>query len=234
MLSLFSITAFKIFKLLRQHRSKRMTIQQHCVDDMGEVEPLLVLQTLIVLGVGIGLLERVASGSEVMRDDALLYDVGDVIHIIDTDIALVLGIDPVELFKRMNDDGIVCGVITRKTTVGVLNEDRAVNVLLADGLVYGLGLRGSGLVEDYYLGIGDAIDTELECETFGERILLIEVTEDGDVYMVEAAEVQTLEGADAMHDSVFGDEEYARKTGGIFRFVGSDGHDERPLRGRRI
>ena len=44
---------------------------------MGEVEPLLVLETLIILAVGVGLLERVASGCEVMRDDALLYNVGD-------------------------------------------------------------------------------------------------------------------------------------------------------------
>lgn len=201
-----------------------MTVQQHCIDDMGEVEPLLVLETLIILAVGVGLLERVASGCEVMRDDTLLYDVGDIVHIIDTDIALILGIDPIELFKRMDDDGVVCGIITCKTTVGILNEDRAVDVLLADGLVYGLGLRGGGLIEDYYLGIGDAIDTELECETFGERILLIEVTEDGNVYMVEAGEVETLEGPDAMHDSVFGGEEYARETGGIFGLVGSDGH----------
>lgn len=125
----------------------------------------------------------------------------------------------------MDDDGIVRGVITCETTVGILNEDRAVDVLLADCLVYGLGLRGSGLLKDYYLGIGDAIDAELECEAFVERILLIEVTEDGDVYMVEAGEVKTLEGPDAMHDSVFGDEEYARETGGIFGLVGSDGHD---------
>lgn len=193
-----------------------------------------MLETLIILAVGVGFLERVASGCEVMRDDTLLYDVGDVIHIIDTDIALILGIDPIELFKRMNDDGVVCGIITCETTVGVLNEDGAVDVLLADGLVYGLGLRGSGLVEDYYLGISYAIDTELECETFSECILFIEVTENSDIDMVEAGEVKTLEGPDAMHDSVFGDEEDARETGGIFGLVGSDGHDERPLRGRRI
>ena len=88
------------------------------------------------MGIGKG----VASGCEVVGDDALLDDVGDVIHIIDRNVTLVLGIDPVKLFQRIDSDGIAYSIFTRETTIGIFDEDGTLNMLLEDGLVDGLGL----------------------------------------------------------------------------------------------
>ena len=161
-----------------------------------------------------------------MGDDALLDDVGDVVHIIDRDVTLVLGIDPVKLFQRIDSDGIAGSVFTRETTVGIFDEDGTLNMLLEDGLVDGLGLRSCGLIKDNYLGIGNPVDAELEEQTLAEGILLIKVPKDGDVDTIEPGQVETLEGSDAMHDAIFCYEKYARNTCGMLGLVGGNGHDE--------
>ena len=159
-----------------------------------------------------------------MGDDALLDDVGAVVHVIDRNVTLVLGIDPVKLFQRIDSDGIACSIFTREATVGIFDEDGTLNMLLEDGLVDGLGLRLCGLIKDNYLGIGDSVDAELEEQTLAEGILLIKVPKDGDVDTIEPGQVETLEGSDAMHDAVFGNEENTGDSCGILGFVGRDGH----------
>lgn len=161
-----------------------------------------------------------------MGDDALLDDVGDVIHIIDRNVTLVLGIDPVKLFQRIDSDGIAGSIFTRETTVGIFDEDGTLNMLLEDGLVDGFGLRLCGLIKDNYLGIGDSVDAELEEQTLAEGILLIKVPKDGDVDTIEPGQVENLEGSDAMHDAIFCYEEYARNTCCILGFIGGNRHDE--------
>lgn len=204
-----------------------MTFEQHRIDDVREVEALLLLEAFIVLAVGVGTIEAVTSGCEVVGDDALLDDVGDVVHIIDRDVALVLGVDPIELLQRMDGDGIVCGIFTREGAVGILDEDGTLDLLLEDGLIDGLRLRTGGFIEYDYLCIGDAIDAELKQETLCEGVLLIEVAQDGDVDVVELGEVEALEGPDAMHYAVFGYQEYFWNTRFVFWFIGCNRHDER-------
>lgn len=206
-----------------------MTFEQHSIDDVREVETWLLLEAFVVLTVSGSTIETITSGCEVVRDDALLDDVGDVVHVIDRDVALVLGVDPIELLQGMDGDGIVCGIFACEGAVGILDEDGALNLLLEDSLIDGIGLRTGGFIEDDYLGIGDAIDAELEQETLGEGVLLVEVAQDGDVDVVELVEVETLEGSYAMHDAVFGNEEDARDTSGILRLIGCNWHDERAL-----
>ena len=189
-----------------------MTFEQHRINDMREVETGLLLEALVVLAVGGGTIETVASGCEVVGDDALLDDVGDVVHVIDRDVALVLGVDPIELLQRMDGDGIVCGIFACEGAVGIFDEDGTVDVLLEDGLVDGLRLRTCGFIEYDYLCIGDTIDAELEEESLGEGVLLIEVAQDGDVDVVELCEVEALESSNAMHDAIFGYHEHFWNT----------------------
>lgn len=171
-----------------------------------------MLEALVVLAIGVGTIETVASCCEVVGDDALLDDVGDVVHFIDRDVALVLGVDPIKLLQRMNGNSIVSGIFTNEGAVGILDEDGSLDMLLEDGLKDGFGLRTSWFIKDDYLSIGDAIDAELEQESLGEGILLVEVTQDGDVDMVELSEVKALEGSNAKHDAVFGYHEYFWNT----------------------
>ena len=44
--------------------------------------------------------------------------------------------------------------------------------------------------------------------------------------MVELGQVEALEGSDAMHDAVFGNEENTGDSCGILGFVGGNWHDE--------
>ena len=99
-----------------------------------------------------------------MGDDTLLYDVCDIIHVINGDVALVLGVDPVKLFQGVDGNGIACSIFTCEAAVSILDEDGALDVLLEDGLVDGLGLLTGWFIEDDNLCIGDAIDAELEQE----------------------------------------------------------------------
>ena len=231
-LLIVEILILKILILLCQYGTEGMTFKQHCIDDMREVKTLLLLETFVVAAIGIGTLEAVASGCEVVGDDALLDDVGDIVHVIDRDVTLVLGVDPIELLQRMDSDGIVCGIFACEGAVGILNENGALDLLLEDGPVDGLGLRTGGFIENDYLCIGDAIDAELEQESLGESVLLIEVAQDGDVDMVELSEVEALEGSNAMHDTIFGNEEDARDARGVLGLVGCNGHDESSLLAR--
>lgn len=139
-----------------------MTFEEHCIDDMREVEARLMLKAFVAVAVGVGTFEAVASGCEVVRDNALLDDVGDVVHFINRDVALVLGVDPIKLLQRMDGDGIVCSIFACEGAVCILDEDGTMNVLLEDGLIDGFGLRTGWFIEYDNLGIGDVIYTELE------------------------------------------------------------------------
>lgn len=105
---------------------------------MREIETLLFLETFVIVTVGGGRRERVASSCEIVGDDSLLYDVCDIIHVINGDVALVLWIDPVELFQRMDDNGVSRSILACETTVCILDEDGALDVLLENGLIDGL------------------------------------------------------------------------------------------------
>ena len=115
-----------------------MSLKQHGVDNVREVETLLFLKTLVVAAIDGGILETIASSREIVGDDTLLYDVCDIIHIINGDVALVLWIDPVELFQRMDDNGVSRCILACETTVCILDEDGALDVLLENGLIDGL------------------------------------------------------------------------------------------------
>ena len=196
---------------------------------MREVETLLILKTLVVAAIDGGILETIPSGCEVVGDDTLLYDVCDIIHVINGDVTLVLWIDPVELFQGMDGYSIACCILACEATVCILDKNGALDMLLEDGLIDGFWLRACGFIEDDYLGIGDAIDAELEQESLGEGVLLVEVAQDGDVDVVELGKVEALEGSDAMHDTILGNEEDARDANSILGLVGSNWHDERAL-----
>lgn len=193
---------------------------------MREVETLLFLKTLVVAAIDGGILETIASSREIVGDDTLLYDVCDIIHIINGDVALVLWIDPVKLFQRMDGNGIACSIFTCETAVGILDENGTLNLLLKNRPVDGFGLRLSGAFEDDYLCIGDSIDAELKLKAFGESILLIKMTQDGDVDMVEFGEIKTFECTNAVHHAILCNEKHAWDSGGILGFVGCNGHDE--------
>lgn len=115
-----------------------MSLQQHRINDMREVETGLLLEALVVAAIDGGILETIASSREIVGDDTLLYNVCDIIHIINGDVALVLWIDPVKLFQRMYGNGIACSIFTCETAVCVLDEDGALDVLLENGLIDGL------------------------------------------------------------------------------------------------
>lgn len=120
-----------------------------------------MLKPLVVAAISVGALKGVASGSEVVRHDAFLYDIGDIVHIIYSHIALVLRVHPIELLQLVDCDCIAGGVIAGKRAVGIFDEDSASYVLLPDSAVDSLGLGGGGLVEDHYFGICDAVDSKL-------------------------------------------------------------------------
>ena len=96
----------KILVLLGQYRSECMALEKHGIDDMRKVEAMLMSEALVILAVGGHVGKRISSGCEVMGYYALLDDIGNIVHVIDRDVTFVLGIDPIELFQRMNDNGI--------------------------------------------------------------------------------------------------------------------------------
>ena len=104
---------------------------------MREVEALLFLETFVIVTVGGSTLETITSGCEVVGDDTLLNDVGDIVHVIDRDVTLVLGIDPIELFQRVYDNGVSRSILACETTVCILDEDGALDVFLENGLIDG-------------------------------------------------------------------------------------------------
>ena len=91
----------------------------------------------IVPAIDGGILETIASSREIVGDDTLLNDVCNIIHIINGDVALVLWIDPVKLFQRMYGNGIACSIFACEAAVGILDEDGALDVFLANGLING-------------------------------------------------------------------------------------------------
>lgn len=107
---------------------------------MRKVQSFLVSQSLVVLTIRLRIRKRISSCRKVVRDDAFLDNVGNVVHVIHSHVALVFGVDPVELLERVDGDGVVGGVFAGEAAVGVLDEDAAVDVLLEDSLVDGLGL----------------------------------------------------------------------------------------------
>ena len=117
-----------------------MFVEEHGVDDVREVETWLLLELLVVAAIGIGTLKTIASGCEEVEYNAFLNDVGDVVHIINAHIALVLRVDPIEFFKWMDGDGIADGILTTEATIGILDEDAAMDILLENCLVDGIGL----------------------------------------------------------------------------------------------
>lgn len=203
-----------------------MALKKHGVDDVREVEALLMLKAFVITAEGGGIREGVASGGEVVGDDTFLDDVGDIVHVIDRNITLILGVDPIELLQRMDGDGIVCSIFARKAAVGILNEDGALDMPMEDRPVDSLRLGASRFIQNNYLGIGNAIDAKLEEEALGKGILLIQVAQDCDIDTVKLREVKTFESTNAMHNTILSNKENTRNTRLVFGFVCCYRHDE--------
>ena len=105
---------------------------------MREVEALLFLETFVIVTVGGSTLETITSGCEVVGDDSLLNNICDIVHVIDRDVTLVLGIDPIELLLWVYGNGFACSIFTSESSFGILDEDGALDVLLENGLIDGL------------------------------------------------------------------------------------------------
>lgn len=183
-------------------------------------------KTLIVAAVGGSIMEGVAAGGEVMADNTLLNDVGDIIHIINIDITLVLWIHPVEFFKGVDGYGIVAGILASETTVSIFNKDAAMDVHLTDSLVDGIGLGSGRFVQYNDLGMVDALDAELETEHLGKRIAFIQHAKNGDVDMVELGKIEALERLDAEERAVFCHLKYTWHTVCVLRFIGSNRNNQ--------
>lgn len=70
-----------------------MFVEEHGVDDVRQAQPRMVGIAAIVAQVGVGVGKGVAAGVEVVADDAMLDDVGDVMHVVDGDVAFVAWVD---------------------------------------------------------------------------------------------------------------------------------------------
>lgn len=77
------------------------------------------------------------------------------------------------------------------------------------------------------------VDAQLEGDSLGEGVFLVQLAQDGDIDAVELREVKAFEGADAVHHAVFCDEEDTGKACLILRLVGGNRHDKASACGLR-
>ena len=167
------------------------------------------------------ILEAVTSGIEKVAYHALLYDVGDVLHVVDSDVALVARVHELELFEGVYRDPVFRVDLGAEEAVSILDKDCTGDFLLFDCSHDCLGLGCRGLVENHYANVVESEATELQPEQRVYIESLGMLAQYGEVYVVECLEVEAEYRLYAHKHPVTPGGEYARHRAGFRTLVGS-------------
>ncbi len=167
------------------------------------------------------ILEAVTPGVEKVAYHALLDDVGDVLHVVDCDVALVARVHELELFERVYRNPVFGIDLGAEEAVSILDKDCTGDFLLFDCSHDCLGLGCRGLVENHYVNVVEAEAPELEPE---QRVCVESLgmlAQDCEIYVVECVEVEAEHRLYAHKHPVAPGGEYARHCAGLITLVGS-------------
>ena len=101
-----------------------MTIEQHGIYKMTQVDMSEMTMCIICVEKVGNIFEAITAGIEQMTDNAFFYDVGYVLHVVDSDVAFVARVDEIEIFKGKDGYAVFGMCISPEIAVGILDEYR--------------------------------------------------------------------------------------------------------------
>lgn len=209
-----------IIIILNKNRAEQFAVEEHGVDEVRKVDGAQRGVSVVGFEECLDILEAVTPGVEKVAYHALLDDVGDVLHVVDCDVALVARVHEFELFEGVYSHTVFGINLGAEEAVGVLDEDCTGDVLLFDCSHDCLGLRGRGLVENHYANVVEAEAAELQPEQRVNVESLGVLAQDCEIYVVECVEVEAEHRLYAHKHPVAPGGEYARHCAGLYALVG--------------
>lgn len=200
--------------------TEEVAVEEHGVDEVREVDGTQRGVSVIGLEECGNILEAVTSGIEKVAYHALLYDVGDVLHVVDSDVALVARVHELELFEGVYRDPVFRVDLGAEEAVSILDKDCTGDFLLFDCSHDCLGLGCRGLVENHYANVVESEAAELQPEQRVYIESLGMLAQYGEVYVVECVEVKAEYRLYAHKHPVTPGGEYARHRAGFSALVG--------------
>lgn len=199
--------------------TEKLSVEEHGVDEVREVDGAQRGIFFVGLEECLDVFEAVTTGIEKVAHHALLNYVGDVLHVVDCDVALVARVHEFELFEGVYSHTVFGINLGAEEAVGILDEDCSGDVLLFDCSHDCLGLGCRGLVKNHYVNVVEAEAAELQPK---QRVCIESLgmlAQDGEVYVVECVEVEAEYRLYAHKHPVAPGGEYARHCAGFSALV---------------